>query len=203
MTGKQAEHASSKPPPHPLGPDPEFEQALDEFSEAAKRTMEALLRERVQALEERIVALAAKMTATEVMRKKQVTDVRTQVERLQTELANALARGTPPAEPAGTVPVPTPPPHRPGPARGARDSDKVPPDPTLDDVIKFLKRHGFNVDNKRPLGGGLWVYADSAEFESTKKALQSAGVGVRYHPGGRRLKPDPQFEIDPAKVLKS
>lgn len=201
MKSNQAEQSSSKSMPNPLGPNAEFEQALDEFIAASKRTMETLLHERVQALEQRIEALKVKLSATEAIRN-QVTDAKTQVERLQKELASALARGTPPAESAGTSRGPTPPPHRPGPGRGARDSDKIPSDPTLDDVITFLKRHGFNVDNKRPLGGGLWVYADSAEFEATKKALQSAGVEVRYYPRGRRLKPDPQFEIDPAKVLK-
>lgn len=204
MMSTKNEHRSNDSPGHPLGPDPEFERALDEFAEASRQSLESLFRGRMQALEERIAGLASKANSTEVLIGRALA-AEEQVARLQRELAKAKAVGLPATRSVEPATQSTSPPIDPisGAGRRIKAAENLRPNPSLDDVIKFLLHRGFDVDNKRPLGGGLWVYADQDAFETTAKTLQSAGVGVRYHPRGRRLKPDPQFEVDPAKVLET
>ena len=73
---------------------------------------------------------------------------------------------------------------------------------TLAGLIIFLNKHGIKPDNKRPLGGGLWVYKDRKEFSQVEEHLKNIGIGVKYYPNGRTRKPGPQFEIDPGKILE-
>ena len=73
---------------------------------------------------------------------------------------------------------------------------------TLAGLIIFLNKYGIKSDNKRPLGGGLWVYKDRKEFSQVEEHLKNIGIGVKYYPNGRTRKPGPQFEIDPGKILE-
>lgn len=73
---------------------------------------------------------------------------------------------------------------------------------TLAGLIIFLNKHGIKPDNKRPLGGGLWVYKDQKEFSQVEELLKNIGIAVEYHQHGRKRKPGPQFEIDPKKILE-
>ena len=73
---------------------------------------------------------------------------------------------------------------------------------TLAGLIIFLNKYGIKSDNKRPLGGGLWVYKDRKEFAQVEELLKNIGIAVKYYQHGRKRKPGPQFEIDPGKILE-
>ena len=73
---------------------------------------------------------------------------------------------------------------------------------TLAGLITYLNKLGINHDNKRPLGGGLWVYLDRKKFAHVEEHLKIIGIDVKYYPHGRTRKPGPQFEIDPGKILE-
>jgi hypothetical protein len=208
MNAKRTDPSSSKQPPSSLGLDPDFERALDEFTEASRRTLETLIRERIAALDEQIVALAAKAKSTAALVER-ATSAEAQIMVLQQQLADAISRlelrgdeslrtsaevadGTARADRGGRQP-----------ARRARESrQEISRNPTLGDVIEFLSRRGFEAQNSRKQGGGVWVFANEEQFAPVLKELKSAGIGTRYFPRGRSLKPGPQYEIDPFKALR-
>ena len=84
----------------------------------------------------------------------------------------------------------------------AGDFPAVPALVTLPSLLEYLARLGVQVDNKRSVGGGIWVYRSKAEFGKLAEHLEKSGVGVRYHPEGRSKHPGEQYEIDPGKRLQ-
>lgn len=202
MKSARTTQSPAETPRHPLGQDPEFEQALDAFAEAAKSTLEEMFKGKLKALEERITALSERAANMPALLKR-ATTAEQRVESLERELkaANDAARTRGPQagtriDPPATGATPARP-KRPE----AKPRIKLPRSPTLSDVIDFLRAQGFPPQNNRPVGGGVWVFADKDQFAEVLVELKSAGIGATYFPRGRRLKPGPQFEIDPTKVL--
>ncbi len=72
---------------------------------------------------------------------------------------------------------------------------------TLTGLLEYLARLGVQVDNKRAMGGGVWVYRDKAEFGALAEHLQKSGVDVRYYPEGRKNRAGEQYEVDVGKRL--
>jgi len=72
---------------------------------------------------------------------------------------------------------------------------------TLAGLISYLATLGFEVDNKRGLGGGLWVYRSRAEFGRVAEHLERSGVRLRFYPEGRKNWSGEQWEIDPKRKL--
>jgi hypothetical protein len=72
---------------------------------------------------------------------------------------------------------------------------------TLSGLIEYLARLGVQVDNKRAMGGGVWVYRGKAEFGKLAEHLQKSGVDVRYYPEGRKNRAGEQYEVDAGKRL--
>lgn len=181
----------------PLGLDEDFDQALDEFVELAETTLERILVERLAAIEERLKGIAADRSAASESLLTRATSAEAELAVLKSQLAMRKL-----GEVTNEAPHPTPK-SRPRSSRGRTGFrlTGIPENPNLHDVIQFLMRQGFEVDNKRPQGGGLWVYSDKADFAKAASALKAAGIGVRFHPEGRKRRPGPQYEIDPFKVL--
>jgi hypothetical protein len=202
MKSARPTQSPAETPQHPLGQDPEFEQALDAFAEAAKSTLEEMFKGKLNALEERITALSERAANMPALLKR-ATTAEQRVESLERELktANDAARTRGPQ--AGTRI--NPPATGATPARPKRPEAKpparLPSKPTLQDVIAFLGERGFSLENHRPSGGHVWVFSNEEQFASVRMELKSAGIRVIYHPRGRPLKPVPQFQIDPEKGL--
>jgi hypothetical protein len=83
----------------------------------------------------------------------------------------------------------------------ARDFPALPMPVTIAELIGYLARLGVEVENNRPLGGGLWVYRGRAGFGALAEHLQKSGVDVKYYPEGRKKRAGEQYEIDPGKRL--
>ena len=77
---------------------------------------------------------------------------------------------------------------------------EVPSPPNLASLLEYLDNLGIDYDNKRPLGGGIWVFRGK-EFEPLAKHLGASGVSVRFFPEGRKNRTGEQWEIDPGKRL--
>jgi hypothetical protein len=203
MKNASANQSAAKQVDSPLGLDPDFELALDAFATAAKETMDELFKRQFASLETRIGTLSEKAAAMPALLKR-ATAAEQRVAALESELRDAReaartagGRSSPRIEP----PVSAPELVRPQKPKAKRKTT-LPRSPTLGDVIRFLSERGFKPKNNRPLGGGVWVFADSVQFAAVLSELRSVGVGVTYHPKGRSREPGrPQYEIDPAKVL--
>jgi hypothetical protein len=61
----------------------------------------------------------------------------------------------------------------------------VPNPLNLASLLEYLDNLGIDFDNKRPLGGGIWVFRGK-DFEPIAKHLGASGVGVRFYPEGRK-----------------
>lgn len=72
---------------------------------------------------------------------------------------------------------------------------------TLSGLLEYLTRLGVEVDNKRGVGGGLWVYRSKADFGKLAEHLERSGVGLRFYPEGRKNKAGEQWELDVGKKL--
>jgi hypothetical protein len=81
------------------------------------------------------------------------------------------------------------------------DFPAVPALLTLSGLLEYLARLGVEVDNKRGVGGSLWVYRSKAEFGKLAEHLEKSGVGVKFYPEGRKSRAGEQWEVDPGKRL--
>lgn len=50
-------------------------------------------------------------------------------------------------------------------------------------IVSFLQKHGFEVVDKRPMGGGLWVI-DSANFKNLVDVLNAQGISFTFAANG-------------------
>jgi very-short-patch-repair endonuclease len=72
---------------------------------------------------------------------------------------------------------------------------------SVESLVAYLESFGFSVDNKRPLGGSLWVYLSEERFSEMSEILRANGIVLKFYPHGRTRKPGEQWEIDPGKRL--
>jgi hypothetical protein len=181
-----------------IGEDAEFELALQDFAEASIRTLERLLAERLGQLDDRIAVLAKRAQQLEVLeaRTKAAEDEAASLRKQLQERGTFVTNN-------GATTVQAEPVRRPTPTKTEEKRSKLPANPSLRDVVAFLVKQGLNVQDNRRQGGSLWVFADDKQFAETKGALAAAGIGARYFPRGRTLRPGPQYEIDPEKALKA
>ncbi len=188
MSSDHASNSHPTPEQLPNDADPEFDSAIEEFVDSARRILERELGDRVQKLSDRLIALEQRLKAAD----EQIASLREQL-----RVGAVIRRGE-------SMPVPA---DETGSAARAseptRRAPEIPENPTLADVVRFLRQRGFTVQDNRSQGGSLWVLADAAAFEGARNDLAAAGIQSRYFPRGRALKPGPQYEIDPAKVLRT
>lgn len=71
---------------------------------------------------------------------------------------------------------------------------------TVKSLVGFLERNGFEVDNRRDEGGGIWV-PSTVRFNPIVDALSEYGVQV-VERDKRRRKTGKWFEIDTRKILE-